>query len=228
MTAPQGRDGMHPTLLDTTPSARRHLLVSVAGGAVLVATWVTIAAFETIPAFEESVLRFVNDLPDWVEYPGWPVMQLGSLLGALFVAVVASAAFRNRRIGIEVMIAAGLAWMVAKVLKELAGRDRPAGFLENLELRPLWDGLGFPSGHSSVAAAIAAVLSVWARGWWLVVIWSIPLLVGFMRLYTAAHFPLDVLAGWGLGVVIGTGVAGLWRHWMRSRLPGAGGDVAAG
>lgn len=211
------RDRVHRTEPDTTAAARRHLLASVAGGTILVVTWITIASFETVPGFEEALFRMINDLPDWVERVGWPIMQLGALLAVPLIAIAAAAAFRSRRVAVEIMIAGASAWVAARVIKELAGRERPGGVLTDIEMRPLWEGLGFPSGHATVAAAIAAVLAVWARGWWLAIIWAVPIIVGFMRIYTAAHFPLDVLAGWGLGVLIGTGVAGLWRHRVKDQ-----------
>jgi undecaprenyl-diphosphatase len=197
---------------DTTPLGKRHLVEAVLGGATLVVAWIIVAATETIPTVEESVFRSINGLPDWVEYVGWPAMQLGAALAIPFLAIAAGRAFQSRRIAIEVAIAGSVAWIGARIIKELAGRERPGEILADIELRPLWEGLGFPSGHVAVAAAIAAVISVWGRGRWIFALWLIPPVVGFMRIYTGAHFPLDVVAGWGLGLLIGSAVAWLGRR----------------
>jgi len=201
---------------DTTPSSRRHLLEALAGGIVLVVAWIVVAANEAIPGPEETIFRAVNGLPDWVEYVGWPVMQFGSALAIPVLGVLVWRASRNRRLAVEVMLAGAIAWVVARAIKEIAGRERPGGVLADIELRPLWEGLGFPSGHAAIATAIATVVSVWATGRWLVALWTIPLLVGLMRIYTGAHFPLDVVAGWGLGLLIGSAVAWVGRHYASS------------
>lgn len=221
MTGHVAPEDVSPLGSDTTRLARRHILEALAGGVVLVAAWVTIAVSRTVPPLEEAVFRVINGLPDWIEYVGWPVMQFGAMLAIPIVALAAARLFRSIRVGAEILLAGGAVWIAARVIKVLAGRERPSGLLTDIELRPLWHGLGFPSGHSAVAAAMAAVLSVWVRGWWLAAVWAVPVVVGFMRIYTAAHFPLDVIAGWGLGALVGTGVAGLGRVWATRRAGGS-------
>jgi hypothetical protein len=67
---------------------------------------------------------------------------------------------------------------------------------------------GFLSGHTatSVALASAFTLVAWRRRWargWAAISWTIALLVSFSRIYTADHWPLDVVAGAALGVMCG-------------------------
>ena len=69
----------------------------------------------------------------------------------------------------------------------------------------------FPSGHAMMTAILATALAVvvvrtWPRGdrrrtAALVVLACYTLLVGLTRVYLAAHWVTDVVAGWVLGVV---------------------------
>jgi membrane-associated phospholipid phosphatase len=116
------------------------------------------------------------------------------------------------------LFGAGLAaWVLAKVVKEVAERGRPAALLPDVVVRGDWVGLGFPSGHVAVAFSLAMVADAYLRGAWRWAAWAVAAATGVMRMYTAAHLPLDVVGGAGLGVAIGAAV----RLAMSSRRTGA-------
>ena len=171
------------------------------GGLMLAFSWIA-ALPNGISGLEEQVFRAVNDLPDWIEYPGWPVMQLGAIIAVPIVAAVWIALFRDWRVPTRIALAGTTAWLIAKVIKELADRGRPEAFLSDVNLRPAWHGLGFPSGHTAVAFAIAVILGSTLGRRWRTWIWGLAIVAGLLRIYTAAHLPLDVLGGWGLGIVV--------------------------
>ena len=54
-----------------------------------------------------------------------------------------------------------------------------------------------------VIFAIAALVAPYFKGWWKVLPWALAAAVCLSRVYLGAHFPLDVAAGAGLGMLIG-------------------------
>jgi undecaprenyl-diphosphatase len=104
---------------------------------------------------------------------------------------------------IRVAVTILLAEMVSGLLKAGIGRDRPP--LANPDPEPLVRlpaTPSFPSGHATVAFACATVLAlaVPRLRWPLFVLAA---LVAWSRVYVGVHYPLDVLAGAILGVLIG-------------------------
>jgi membrane-associated phospholipid phosphatase len=65
------------------------------------------------------------------------------------------------------------------------------------------DGFAFPSGHTTMAAALAAGLHPTVPPRWRWLPWTLVVLVGAGRLHVGVHWPLDVLGGIALGIAIG-------------------------
>jgi undecaprenyl-diphosphatase len=145
-------------------------------------------------------------------------MQLGSLGGGLVAAVVVLLALRQPRAALIGVLAVLAAWYAAKVVKAAVDRGRPADVLAIVDTRfeEVLHGQGYPSGHTTVAFALAAVVAGCLIGWWRVAPYAVAAVVGIGRLYFGAHLPLDVVGGAALGVLIGTT---LW--FGASRLPDA-------
>jgi undecaprenyl-diphosphatase len=63
-------------------------------------------------------------------------------------------------------------------------------------------GRSFPSGHAANNMAVATVLILFypRRGW---LYFPFALLIGYARIYTGSHWPLDVMAGFLIGVLGG-------------------------
>lgn len=182
---------------------------ALGGLALLGVAWIA-ALPDSVGRLEEAVFRAVNDLPDWIEAPGWPLMQFGALLGVPLVALVLAVVTRKASLPLRFLVAGGLAWLGARLVKVLVERGRPAVYLDGVNLRPDWEGLGFPSGHAAVAFAMAAVLTPVMPRRWRIAVWVLAVIAGALRLYTGAHLPLDILGGWGLGLACAALVQIVW------------------
>ena len=106
---------------------------------------------------------------------------------------------------------------VNTLLKFAVQRDRPPTII--LDPEPLMEvptTSSFPSGHTSTSFACAYVISRLAPRL-TVVVFVLAALIGFSRIYVGVHYPLDVLAGAVLGLVVAKALLTLREALRRSR-----------
>ena len=77
------------------------------------------------------------------------------------------------------------------------------GMIRRHEAHP--DGFGFPSGHTTMAFTIAALLHPVIPRRWRPLLWVLAAGVGLGRMYVGVHWPADVVGGAALGIAIGSG-----------------------
>jgi undecaprenyl-diphosphatase len=104
-------------------------------------------------------------------------------------------------------------------LKLLIERERP-GSLEGGpdSLVDLPATFSFPSGHATVSFACATVLA-FAIPRLAVPLYALAALIAFSRVYVGVHYPIDVIAGAALGVLIATALRMLAAARRRSTPP---------
>lgn len=105
------------------------------------------------------------------------------------------------------------------VLKPLVGRLRPCKTLDMFRLLIHCGGrYGFPSGHATNTAAAAFLLTVYFKRWRPLALFIV-LMVGYSRVYVGVHYPLDVAAGFVLGVLCAGAVLIVYNRYVAKKLP---------
>jgi membrane-associated phospholipid phosphatase len=180
-------------------------------GVVIAATVVGLAFF-----FDEPVRNFVahhqnravkNFMHNVSRFGDWPEhFALGLILAGL--------AWRRgskkwTRIFMSMLIALAIAGIASRGIKIITGRARPSVTSEEV-----WNGPrlsskyhAFPSGHAAASTAFFVVLlfANWRIG---LACLPIPILIGFSRMYVAAHYLSDVVSA----AVLGALCAGIVAH----------------
>jgi hypothetical protein len=130
-------------------------------------------------------------------------MQLG-VIGAVLPVAALALLTKRVRLAAYAALAAGSIYLVAKLVKAFVQRGRPQTLLEDVYIFDIPDrGLGYVSGHSAVAVALATVASPFLGRRARRVAWTLAGLVCVARIYVGSHLPLDVVGGAALGWAAG-------------------------
>jgi membrane-associated phospholipid phosphatase len=163
--------------------------------------WVTEHQNPDLKIFLQKVSRF----GDWPEH---------AVLGFLLAGIAWLRGSRKwTRIFLSMLIACALAGAAARVIKVATGRARPSVKAEQAWTGPRWSEKfhAFPSGHTAASSAFFAVL-FFANWRMAIACLPIPLLIGFSRMYVAAHYLSDVLFATILGALC---AAIVWRFFCK-------------
>lgn len=94
-----------------------------------------------------------------------------------------------------------LAWTVGYLLKNIFLELRP--FLALPDVIPLWveSGYAFPSGHSTAFMALGfSIFLIHKKVGYLFILSA--LMIGVTRIMAGVHYPVDILGGFALGILI--------------------------
>ena len=115
----------------------------------------------------------------------------------------------DRALGARVAILYLLSVVLNTDVKDVIVQERPYQLIPDIaQTDPAssymyGEGYGMPSGHSQFAMTVWGALALWMKkGWFWAVAIVLVLLIGVSRLVLGFHFPTQVLAGWGLGLVV--------------------------
>ena len=184
----------------------------------LICTFVALSGstFEAEKQFMTNIQKSAGN-PS-IDYTIWLLTESGNVFVMLPFSIVLLIIRKTRRIGMILLILLVVSSILTGYLKCGVDRDRP--FLDWLgselpfEVEPdsfslfcegrSWTA-GFPSGHAARSAMFAFVLvyvlsEKFPRGVHL--IWLYPILMSFSRIYVLQHYPLDVIGGSILGILL--------------------------
>ena len=184
----------------------------------LICTFVALSesTFEAEKQFMTSVQKSAGN-PS-IDYTIWLLTESGNVFVMLPFSIILLIIRKTRRIGMILLILLVVSTILTGYMKCGVDRDRP--FLEWLgselpfEVEPdsfslfcegrSWTA-GFPSGHAARSMIFAFVMvyvlsEKFPRGVHL--IWLYPVMMSFSRIYVLQHYPLDVIGGSILGILL--------------------------
>jgi undecaprenyl-diphosphatase len=158
-----------------------------------------------------SLFRILNEVPPAVASVLTPLVHL-FLPAGIIIAVVLLAGYvvawtRSVLPVAAGAVAAGAAWALANVAKVIANRPRPYEVVADavLRQRPAL-GTSFPSSHTAVTVAVVIALVPFLPRMLAGAAIGYAVLMGWSRVYLGVHYPLDALAGAGIGLAVGGAV----------------------
>lgn len=175
-----------------TPTTQMLLAVALFTATVL------LSRGEQILAWERQLFLLVYELPAFMFTFFYSVTQLGSVY-MLAVVPLLYLLTKRHHAAIRMLLTGALAYMIAGVAKDVFGRGRPHELVADIMSLDTIRGPGFPSGHMTLAVALALVFGRYVprKYYWIPVVWMLG--VGLSRLYLGVHLPLDIIGGFALG-----------------------------
>lgn len=166
------------------------------------------------------------------------ITTMGDLATLFVFAIIITIIRRTRKAGMIFLITMVALAIAVMYLKPFVGRPAPPyEFTPALQLpenfgiegdsfAPFALGYSYPSGHMARATALAFIVGylVYQKsrtaGY---AIWAFPVMIGITRVYVQQHFPMDLVGGFLIGVIVSVAMSNamkLWQPFQLSRFKG--------
>lgn len=190
--------------------SRAHAIVAAGLGCMVSAQAFLVAVESSFIAFDARIVEFFAGVrtPEMVFFfahlsaLGNPPVVVTFTLGGVYLL---HRIFRKQYLALGFLIAIGGTILTNIIMKDLIGRARPWDISLIHELS-----FSFPSGHASLAAAFYGFLiyALWQARMpnaykigGAAALGVLAFLIGFSRVYLGVHYPTDILAGFGIGII---------------------------
>jgi len=188
------------------PRARAAGLLAGLGAVLFGTSAILLKAGAT--GWDLSLFRMLNEVPPAVASVLTPLAHLfrpaGIVIAVVLITGYVVAWNRSALPVAAAAVAAGAAWALANLAKAIADRPRPYQVVAGAVLRQQpAHGTSFPSSHTAVTVAVVIALLPFLPRVLAGVAIAYAVLVGWSRVYLGVHYPLDVLAGGGIGLAVG-------------------------
>ena len=179
---------------------------------------------ETTKQFDESVILYFQSIAGnpFLDLLMQSITEAGDVFYMLIFSVILLIIKKTRRIGLVLMILMVMATLLTGYIKCGVDRDRPdldftgTPFpipIDRDTFALFCEGsfnASFPSGHAARAVIFGIILGYalserFPRGCYLLLLY--PLLMSISRIYILQHFPMDVIGGTILGVLLAGAIA---------------------
>ncbi|MEU5943532.1 phosphatase PAP2 family protein [Micromonospora sp. NPDC047548] len=153
----------------------------------------------------------------------WAAVWLIYVLGALAVVpLLRGVRTRGRTAVVPVVVSLLVAFAVGQVVAAISTEVRP--FQTHLvhQLIPHDAGGSLPSDHATAAFAVAFAVGAFLSRRWGVALSGLAIAIGFARVWTGVHYPVDIVAGALIGaasvliVTLAGSLVDRWGHRRRS------------
>ena len=180
--------------------------------------------FEVTKQFDESVIVYFQSISGnaVLDLLMQSITEAGDVYYMLLFAIALLIIKKTRRIGLSLMILLVLATLLTGYIKCGVDRDRPNLDFEGtpfpIEISEDTFALfcegsfnaSYPSGHAARAVIFGIILGYalsqrFSRGCYLLLLY--PLLMSISRMYVMQHYPMDVIGGTILGIMLAGVVA---------------------
>lgn len=117
----------------------------------------------------------------------------------------------NRKMVVNTLLSAAVALGVNNIIGAIYHRDRPFVAHHVIQLVQHDASASFPSNHAAAAFAVAASIWLWRRkegSVWFV----LAAVIGFSRIWSGIHYPLDIIGGAVSGILIAAVINKIMRQ----------------